>query len=57
MLCSCCVPPIVTSVYEQGARLGSALAVMLAAPGLNLAAPNHPANAAADNVFAFTAAN
>ncbi len=38
MLCSCCVTPIFTSVYEQGARLGSALAVMLAAPGLNLAA-------------------
>lgn len=38
MLCSCCVTPIFSSVYEQGARLGSALAVMLAAPGLNLAA-------------------
>ncbi len=38
MLCSCCVTPIFSSVYEQGARLGSALAVMLAAPGFNLAA-------------------
>ncbi len=38
MLCSCCVTPIFSSVYEQGARLGSALAVMLAAPGLNIAA-------------------
>ncbi len=38
MLCSCCVTPIFTGIYERGARLGSALAVMLASPGLNLAA-------------------
>ncbi len=38
MLCSCCVTPIFTGVYERGARLGSALAMMLAAPGLNVAA-------------------
>lgn len=38
MLCSCCVTPIFTGVYERGARLGSALSMMLAAPGLNLAA-------------------
>ena len=38
MLCSCCVTPIFTSVYERGARLGSALSMMLASPGLNLAA-------------------
>ncbi len=38
MLCSCCVTPIFTGVYERGARLGSALALMLASPGLNVAA-------------------
>ncbi len=38
MLCSCCITPIFTSVYERGARLGSALALMLASPGLNPAA-------------------
>jgi uncharacterized membrane protein YraQ (UPF0718 family) len=38
MLCSCCVTPIFTSVYERGARLGSSLALMLGAPGLNVAA-------------------
>jgi len=38
MLCSCCITPIFQSVYERGARLGSALAVMLASPGLNPAA-------------------
>lgn len=38
MLCSCCVTPIFSGVYERGARMGSALAVMLAAPGLNPAA-------------------
>ncbi len=35
MLCSCCITPIFSSVYERGARLGSALALMLASPGLN----------------------
>jgi uncharacterized membrane protein YraQ (UPF0718 family) len=38
MLCSCCVTPIFTGLYERGARLSSSLAVMLAAPGFNLAA-------------------
>src|SRR5437763_16874942 len=38
MLCSCCITPVFQSVYERGARLGSALAVMLASPGLNPAA-------------------
>lgn len=38
MLCSCCVTPVFTSVYERGARLGPALSLMLASPGLNLAA-------------------
>jgi len=38
MLCSCCITPIFQSVYERGARLRSALAVMLASPGLNPAA-------------------
>jgi len=38
MLCSCCVTPIFQSVYETGARLSSAVTVMLASPGLNPAA-------------------
>ncbi|MBI4563761.1 MAG: permease [Planctomycetes bacterium] len=38
MLCSCCVTPIFTGIYERGARLGGALTLMLASPGLNLAA-------------------
>lgn len=38
MLCSCCVTPIFSGLHRQGARLGPALAVMLAAPGLNVAA-------------------
>lgn len=38
MLCSCCVTPVFTGVYERGARLGSALSLMLASPGLNVAA-------------------
>jgi uncharacterized membrane protein YraQ (UPF0718 family) len=38
MLCSCCVTPIFTGLHERGARLSSSLAVMLAAPGFNLAA-------------------
>src|SRR5438309_695731 len=38
MLCSCCITPIFQSVYERGARLGSAPAVMLASPGLHPAA-------------------
>ncbi len=38
MLCSCCVTPVFTGLYERGARLGSALSLMLASPGLNPAA-------------------
>jgi uncharacterized membrane protein YraQ (UPF0718 family) len=38
MLCSCCSTPVFTGLYERGARLGPALAVMLASPGLNIAA-------------------
>jgi uncharacterized membrane protein YraQ (UPF0718 family) len=38
MLCSCCVTPVFTGLYERGARLGPSLAVMLASPGLNIAA-------------------
>jgi uncharacterized membrane protein YraQ (UPF0718 family) len=38
MLCSCCVTPIFSSVYRRSARLGPALALMLAAPALNPAA-------------------
>ncbi|HET7564293.1 MAG TPA: permease [Gemmatimonadaceae bacterium] len=38
MLCSCCVTPVFTAVYERGARLGSALTIMLASPALNPAA-------------------
>ena len=38
MLCSCCVTPVFTGLYERGAKLGSSLAVMLGAPGFNLAA-------------------
>ena len=35
MLCSCCVAPIFTGVYERSARLGPSLGLMLAAPALN----------------------
>jgi uncharacterized membrane protein YraQ (UPF0718 family) len=38
MLCSCCVAPIFTGVYDRSARLGPSLALMLAAPALNPAA-------------------
>ena len=38
MLCSCCVAPIFTTVYERCRRLGHSLGVMLAAPSLNPAA-------------------
>lgn len=38
MLCSCCVTPVFTGLYERGARLGAALSVMLGSPGLNPAA-------------------
>lgn len=38
MLCSCCVAPIFSAVYERCRRLGPSLGVMLAAPSLNPAA-------------------
>ncbi|MDE2052532.1 MAG: permease [Gammaproteobacteria bacterium] len=38
MLCSCCVAPVFSAVYEKTARLGPSLAVMLASPSLNPAA-------------------
>ena len=38
MLCSCCVAPIFTSVYQRSSRLAPSLALMLAAPSLNPAA-------------------
>jgi uncharacterized membrane protein YraQ (UPF0718 family) len=38
MLCSCCVTPIVAGLNRRGARLGSSLALLFAAPGLNVAA-------------------
>jgi uncharacterized membrane protein YraQ (UPF0718 family) len=38
MLCSCCITPVFTGVHQRGARLGPSLALMLAAPGLNVAA-------------------
>lgn len=38
MLCSCCVAPVFTSVYERSSRLAPSLAFMLAAPALNPAA-------------------
>jgi uncharacterized membrane protein YraQ (UPF0718 family) len=38
MLCSCCVAPVFSGMYERSSKLGPALAVMLAAPALNPAA-------------------
>jgi uncharacterized protein len=38
MLCSCCVTPVFTGACERGAGLGPALSLMLASPGLNIAA-------------------
>lgn len=38
MLCSCCVAPVFSAVYESSSRLGPSLAVMLASPSLNPAA-------------------
>ncbi len=38
MLCSCCVAPIFTGVYERSARLGPSLGLMIASPALNPAA-------------------
>ena len=35
MLCSCCVAPVFSGVYERSARLGPSLGLMLAAPALN----------------------
>jgi uncharacterized membrane protein YraQ (UPF0718 family) len=38
MLCSCCITPIFSGLYQRGARLGPSMAVMLASPGFNLGA-------------------
>ena len=38
MLCSCCVAPVFSGVYERSSRLGPSVALMLAAPSLNPAA-------------------
>lgn len=38
MLCSCCVAPIFSAVYERSTKLGPSLALMVAAPALNPAA-------------------
>lgn len=38
MLCSCCVAPLFSSVYERCRRLAPSLALMIAAPALNPAA-------------------
>ena len=38
MLCSCCVAPVFSAVYERSRREGPSLAVALAAPSLNPAA-------------------
>jgi len=38
MLCSCCVTPVFTAVHERTRRLAPALTLMLASPGLNVAA-------------------
>ena len=38
MLCSCCVAPVFSGMYERSSRLGPSLALMLAAPALNPAA-------------------
>ena len=38
MLCSCCVAPVFSGVYERSSRLGPSVTLMLAAPSLNPAA-------------------
>jgi len=38
MLCSCCVAPVFSGMYERSSKLGPSLAVMLASPALNPAA-------------------
>src|SRR5262249_22999863 len=38
MLCSCCVAPVFSGLYERSSRLGPSLGVMLASPALNPAA-------------------
>ena len=38
MLCSCCVAPLFDGLYSRTRRLGPALSLMFAAPGLNPAA-------------------
>jgi hypothetical protein len=35
MLCACCITPVFDGAYERTRRLGPALALMLASPGLN----------------------
>jgi uncharacterized membrane protein YraQ (UPF0718 family) len=35
MLCSCCVAPVFSAVYERSSRLGPSIALMLASPSLN----------------------
>jgi uncharacterized membrane protein YraQ (UPF0718 family) len=38
MLCSCCVAPVFSAMYERSSRLGPAVAMMIASPSLNPAA-------------------
>ncbi len=38
MLCSCCVAPVFSGMYERSSKLGPSLTLMLAAPALNPAA-------------------
>jgi uncharacterized protein len=38
MLCSCCVAPVFSAVYERSSRLGPSIVLMLASPSLNPAA-------------------
>src|SRR5689334_22489947 len=38
MLCSCCVAPVFSGMYERSSKLAPSLALMLAAPALNAAA-------------------
>jgi uncharacterized membrane protein YraQ (UPF0718 family) len=38
MLCSCCVAPVFSGMYERSSKLAPSLALMLAAPALNPAA-------------------
>jgi hypothetical protein len=38
MLCSCCIAPVFSTVYERSSRLAPSVALMLASPSLNPAA-------------------